>query len=91
MMDGRKTTRSLRLAGEFLQQLRVGDASRLPADLARQVPYLLRHYPSSSEIEHRARLGNLPSALGPWLLPEDQDGAGDTSLKEARSDGRDDV
>ena len=71
MHDPVKTTRALRLAAEFLQQLRFGDAKRLPADLARQVPYLLRHFPSADDIAHEARFGDQPNSLGSWLLPED--------------------
>ena len=71
MHDPVKTTRALRLAAEFLQQLRFGDAKRLPADLARQVPYLLRHFPSTADIAHEARFGGNRSGLEPWLLAED--------------------
>ena len=71
MHDPVKTTRALRLAAEFLQQLRFGDAKRLPADLARQVPYLLRHYPSADDIAHQARFGGNRRGLEPWLLAED--------------------
>ena len=71
MHDPVKTTRALRLAAEFLQQLRFGDAKRLPADLARQVPYLLRHFPSTADIAHEARFGDQLNSLGSWLLPED--------------------
>ena len=65
--------RGLRLAAEFLQQLNRGDAARLPEDLARQVPYLLRHYPSVSEISNEARSGGRQKFSEPWLLPEDQE------------------
>ena len=71
MHDPAKTTCALRLAAEFLQQLRFGDAKRLPADLARQVPYLLRHFPSADDIAHEAKFGNQPNSLGSWLLRED--------------------
>lgn len=66
-------TRGLRLAAEFLQQLSLGDAARLPADLARQVPYLLRHYPSVSDISNEARSGGRQGFGEPWLLPEDHE------------------
>jgi hypothetical protein len=74
MNDPTKTTRALRLAAEFLQQLRSGDARRLPADLARQVPYLLRHFPTASEIEDYAKSSLHPDPFGPWLAPEDRKG-----------------
>ena len=70
MSDPAKTTRALRLAAEFLQQLRFGEASRLPPDLARQVPYLLRHFPTSSEIADYAQHGAYPGDPGRWLHPE---------------------
>jgi len=70
MSDPAKTTRALRLAAEFLQQLRFGEASRLPPDLARQVPYLLRHFPTSSEIADYARHGAYLGDPGRWLHPE---------------------
>ena len=66
-------TRGLRLAAEFLQQLSRGDAARLPADLARQIPYLLRHYPSVSDIANEARSGGRQGFGEPWLLPEDHE------------------
>ena len=66
-------TRGLRLAAEFLQQLSRGDAARLPADLARQIPYLLRHYPSASDIANEARSGGRQEFGEPWLLPEDHE------------------
>lgn len=66
-------TRGLRLAAEFLQKLHQGDASRLPEDLARQVPYLLRHYPSVSDISNEALSGGRQGFGEPWLLPEDHE------------------
>lgn len=69
-------TKGLRLAAEFLQQLSRGDAARLPADLARQVPYLLRHYPSVSDIANQARAGGNQDFGEPWLLPENHDSSG---------------
>ena len=71
MHDLSKTTRALRLAAEFLQQLKAGDAKRLPSELARQVPYLCRHFPSPSDIAHQARYGREPCLFEAWLLPED--------------------
>ena len=72
MNDPAKTTRALRLAAEFLQRLRFGDARRLPEDLARQVPYLLRHFPTASEIENYAKSSLRPDPFGPWLAPEER-------------------
>ena len=66
-------TRGLRLAAEFLQQLSRGDAARLPADLARQIRHLLRHYPSVSDIANEARSDGRQEFGGPWLLPEDHE------------------
>ena len=91
MHDAHKTTRALRLAAEFLQQLRNGDASGLPADLARQLPYLLRHFPTASEIARYAQVGDRPTFAGTWLLPEDQESFSGASFKKKSSDEEDDV
>lgn len=66
-------TRSPRLAAMFLQQLSRGDAARLPADLSRQVLYLLRHYPSVADIAYQAQSGGSQGLGEPWLLPKDHD------------------
>jgi hypothetical protein len=58
-------TRALRWAGEFLRECRQRE---LPEDLARQIDYILRHYPGPEEIRARAQAGR--GTLGPWLLPE---------------------
>ena len=72
-------TRGLRLAAEFLQQLHQGDAARLPADLARQVPYLVRHFPSIRDIADQAQSGGSQGFGEPWLLPEEHDSSGNES------------
>ena len=63
----RERTRALRWAGEFLIACK---GRELPEDLARQIPYILRHYPSKEEIERKAKLGSAKS--DPWLGPEEE-------------------
>lgn len=63
----KERTRALRWAGEFLIECR---SRELPEDLARQIPYILRHYPSKAEIAREANNGLLESDQ--WLGPEDQ-------------------
>ena len=72
-------TLGLRLAAEFLQQLHQGDATRLPADLARQVPYLVWHFRSIRDIADLARSGGRQVFGEPWLLPEKHDSPGNES------------
>lgn len=67
-------TRALRWAGEFLEKLRGVD---LPADIKREIPYILRHYPSAFEIASEAKLQALIAARSadklrdqPWITPE---------------------
>lgn len=64
-------TRALRWVGEFLREVRGHEG--LPEELRRQIPVILRHYPSSSEIAHQAEYGDDPSGIGGrWLGPEKQ-------------------
>jgi len=45
----------------------------LPEELRRQIPVILRHYPSTLDIEHQARHGDDPNRWGgPWLAPEEK-------------------
>lgn len=64
-------TRVLRWAGEFLRQL---SDVQLPEDLKRQLPYVLRHFPSAVDIANEARrqaaYGDRPYT-SQWLAPED--------------------
>ena len=63
-------TRALRWAGEFLAEARRHEG--LPEELRRQIPIILRYYPSSLDIAHQARHGDDPSGIGGhWLGPEE--------------------
>ncbi|CAN5243920.1 hypothetical protein BH10PSE16_BH10PSE16_42630 [soil metagenome] len=63
-------TRALRWAGEFLAEARRHEG--LPEELRRQIPVILRHYPSSLEIAHQARYcDDAPGIGGRWLGPEE--------------------
>ena len=68
-------TRALRWAGEFLNELSGVD---LPEHIKRQIPYILRHYPSASCIENEAKFQSFTAAHPekspwhePWLRPEE--------------------
>lgn len=68
-------TRALRIAGEFIEKLRGVD---LPEDIKREIPYILRHYPSEFEIASEAKLQYLIAIHSenklrnqPWLSPEE--------------------
>jgi hypothetical protein len=62
-------TRALRWAGEFLQEvLSLGELSEARR---REVIAILRHYPTSREIEHRARCGDNSTIGPPWLGQEE--------------------
>ena len=68
-------TRALRWAGEFLNELSGVD---LPEHIKRQIPYILRYYPSASCIENEAKFQSLTAAHSeknqwhePWLRPEE--------------------
>jgi hypothetical protein len=63
-------TRALRWAGEFLQEvLSLGELSEARR---REVIAILRHYPKSTEIAHRARVGDNTTTGPPWLAPEEK-------------------
>ena len=64
--------RALRWAGEFLREAL--EVPELPEELKRQVKVILRHYPSAAEITHQAKYGQLSSAVGRWLEPEESGG-----------------
>lgn len=61
-------TRALRWAGEFLAEARRHPG--LPVELARQIPGILRHYPSTDDIRHEAKYGSMPG-FETWLAPEE--------------------
>ncbi|MBH2018489.1 MAG: hypothetical protein I8H91_02770 [Burkholderiales bacterium] len=64
-------TRALRWAGEFLREAKRHEG--LPEELRKQIPFILRHYPSALDIEHQARHGDDVSGIGGrWLGPEEQ-------------------
>jgi hypothetical protein len=57
--------RALRWAGEMLREVQSRDD--VPADLKRQAYVILRHYPSSGDIDFQARMPSIQF----WLGPED--------------------
>lgn len=58
-------TRALRWAGEFLREVRKTEG--VPEELKRQAWVILRHYPSTRDIEHQAKHGD--DEMGVWLRP----------------------
>jgi hypothetical protein len=62
-------TRALRWAGEFLRELSISPA--VSEALRHEAGHILRHYPSTQEIQHAAQhLFVKPVIGGPWLGPE---------------------
>jgi len=67
-------TRALRWAGEFLREVR--SSREVPEQLRQQATGILRHYPSSDDIESEAAYlrarDTLDKGLGPWIAPESE-------------------
>lgn len=70
-----ESSRSLRWAGEFLEELIGVD---LPEHIKHQIPYLMRHSPSGPDIAREAKLQSLIAAHPekgqrhePWLRPKE--------------------
>ena len=76
MHDPHEISRALRLAGKFLRELELGSSNRLSADLQRQVPYLLRHYPADGAIALYAPLLSWSCRNKTEQQPKDHDGSG---------------
>lgn len=62
-------SRALRWAGEFIRDLAA--AGVLSDERKREAQGILRHYPSSKEIDAQARAADWEQKIvGPWLSPE---------------------
>lgn len=66
-------TRSLRWAGEFLEEVLRSDTCS--EELKRQANVILRHYPDSAEIAHQAKFSQ-DAGVFAWLGPEVNKNAG---------------
>jgi hypothetical protein len=62
-------TRALRWAGEFLRE--VLNFGELTEARRREVIAILRHYPTSREIDRRARCGDNTTTGQPWPAQEE--------------------
>jgi hypothetical protein len=66
--------RALRWAGEFLRDAVA--SKEVPAQLREQARGILRHYPSSDDIESEAAYCRFrdtrDKGLGPWIAPESE-------------------
>ncbi len=61
--------RALRWAGEFIRDLAA--AGELSDERKREAQGVLRHYPSTKEIDAQARAADWEqNIVGPWLSPE---------------------
>lgn len=61
-------TRALRLAGEFLREIRRSQDG--DPEWGRQANVILRHYPDTDGIAQWARIGRLIDPPWQWLTPE---------------------
>ena len=68
--------RALRWAGELLREMLNDQA--VPEGFRKQIPYVLRHYPSADEITRQARLqdslAQANQAVSAWLGPVGHEG-----------------
>jgi hypothetical protein len=60
-------TRALRWAGEFLRELQRSD--KIDRAMKREIQMILRHFPSSAEIQARAGIHS-HTRVDVWLAPE---------------------
>jgi hypothetical protein len=69
MTTPEERTRALRWAGEFIRELQGPGAVALPDHIRKQIPAILRHYPSGVGIANQAKVESKEDF--PWLLPEE--------------------
>jgi hypothetical protein len=63
-------TRALRWAGDFLRD--VASSPAVSEDLKNEAQRILRHYPSTQEIQRALHHAGIKTDIGgPWLAPED--------------------
>lgn len=62
-------TRALVYAGEFLEELRAAGTDKMPAELRERADHLLRHYPSTMEIDWMSHAIQNSGSCMPLLDP----------------------